>query len=88
MDCLLGCDPIIERMLDDDLIIPLVAITGGLLFGMIAVVGGIIGKVSVTRSREATKRELAAYIAEGSLDPDKAIALMNAGKSDFDFDKA
>ena len=33
-----------------------------------------------TRDRERTKREIAAYVAEGSIDADKAVAMMKAGK--------
>jgi hypothetical protein len=31
-----------------------------------------------TREREQSRRELAAYVAEGSLDPDKAIEMLKA----------
>lgn len=35
-----------------------------------------------TISRERTRREIAAYIAEGSLTPDQGEKLMRAGKSE------
>jgi hypothetical protein len=41
----------------------------------------------VSRNREATKRELAAYVAEGSLDPDKAVAMINAGRPHWEAGK-
>ena len=31
------------------------------------------------RAKETTKRELAAYVAEGSLDADKAVMMLNSG---------
>ncbi len=31
------------------------------------------------RAKEASRRELAAYVAEGTIDPDKAVAMLNAG---------
>ena len=48
---------------------------------MVAIVGGFASVVMKTRAREQTKRELAAYVAEGTLDPDKAVALINAGRT-------
>ena len=32
-----------------------------------------------TRAREKTKREMAAYVAEGSVDPEHAIKILTAG---------
>lgn len=55
-----------------------------LIFGVggtiavVAIVFTTMKNVLVNRSREQTKRELAAYVAEGTLDPDKAIAMLNA----------
>ena len=47
---------------------------------VIAIVAGSATKISVTRQREKTRREIAAYVAEGTLDPDKAIELIKAGE--------
>ncbi|MEE8458775.1 MAG: hypothetical protein V3S08_02815 [Phycisphaerales bacterium] len=54
--------------------------------GMIAIVGIVFGSVAgvmssmvKTREREQSRRELAAYVAEGTLDPDKAIEMLKAG---------
>ena len=66
----------------DDNIIPVIAIVGGLLIAMIAILSGAILKITAVRSAERTRREIAAYVAEGSIDPDKAIAMLNAGRSD------
>jgi hypothetical protein len=65
---------------------------------VIFVVGGIIAvvaiifstitsawaKVSAARAREESRREIAAYVAEGSIDAAKAIAMLNAGVPDED----
>lgn len=59
--------------------VALIAITFGCGVGVVAIIGGTIGGIMRTRAKEATKRELAAYVAEGTLDPDKAIAMINAG---------
>lgn len=64
--------------------IPVVGIVFGCATGMVAIVGGVVGGVLRTRAREQTKRELAAYVAEGTLDPDKAVAMMNAGVRRWD----
>ena len=59
--------------------IAVVAITLGCAVGIVGIIAGAIGGVMRTRAKEMTKRELAAYVAEGTLDPDKAIAIINAG---------
>ncbi len=53
--------------------------------GAIAIVGivfvsvaGAMTSVAKSRERERSRRELAAYVAEGTLDPDKAAALLRA----------
>ncbi len=57
----------------------LIALICSMLIGLIGVIGGIGMVISRNRGREITKRELAAYVAEGSIEPDKAIAILNAG---------
>jgi hypothetical protein len=68
-----------QQLIDKDYILGFVA----MIFGTIVIVTGIVFSslkaVLVSRAREKTKRELAAYIAEGSLDSDKAVALAKAG---------
>ncbi len=70
-----------RELLREDNFLAIVAISMGCLTGMVAIVGCLIGGVMRTRAREATKRELAAYVAEGTLDPDQAVAMLNAGRS-------
>jgi uncharacterized membrane protein len=60
--------------------IPILAIGGGFLVAIVAIVFGCIKSMVVGRARELTKRELAAYVAEGSMSADHAVALANAGK--------
>jgi hypothetical protein len=74
-----GCS-LVENLSSIDLL-PVLAVVGGLVIAAISIIGGIVRSVAVARAHEKTKRELAAYVAEGSIDPDKAIALLNAGKS-------
>ncbi len=60
--------------------VPLVAMAVG---GAIAIVWLIMATIDSTvkaKAREATRRELAAYVAEGSMSAADAAAIMNAGK--------
>ena len=52
---------------------------GGLLFASIVVIFGMMKSVLATRAREHTKREMAAYVAEGSVKPEDAIRILTAG---------
>ena len=62
--------------------IPLVAITGGLLVGVIAIVAGTINSISSRKQREESRREIAAYVAEGSMTPEDAERILKAGVSE------
>ncbi|UCD76399.1 MAG: hypothetical protein JSV91_05630 [Phycisphaerales bacterium] len=83
----LAQDSMCEMLTNLDLI-PLVAIIGGLLVVIIAIVFGTISGIVKTRAREETKREIAAYVAEGSIDADKAIAMLNSGGGKCDIKKS
>jgi len=57
----------------------------GLILGGLAIVGGCVtaifwhrGRVAIERAREETKREIAAYVAEGTMSAEDARVL--AGK--------
>ena len=70
-------------LLADDLIctmfsMPVVIFTVGGAVGVIAIVAGSITSITVNRARERTKREIAAYVAEGTLDADKAVEMLKA----------
>jgi len=45
---------------------------------IVAIVGGISASVLNTRSRERSRREIAAYIAEGSMTAEQGEKLMRA----------
>lgn len=54
----------------------------GVVVMAVAAVGfGMIRDIVVSRARERTRREIAAYIAEGSMSPEQGERLMNAGKN-------
>lgn len=56
----------------------LIGICGGLLLGLLGILGGVISGMYHTRARERTKREIAAYIAEGSMTPEQGEKLLKA----------
>jgi hypothetical protein len=60
--------------------IALVAIVGGLGVAALGILVGTIGSVVRTRTREATKREVSAYVAEGSMSPEDAERIIKADK--------
>ncbi len=66
-------------LVKDENFIAIIAIVLGSAMGLTCIVGGTIAGVMKTRAKEMTKRELAAYVAEGSLDADKAVMMLNAG---------
>ena len=51
-----------------------------ILIVAIVCITSMIKNVSVERARQATKRELAAYVAEGSIQAQDAIQMLNAGR--------
>lgn len=63
-------------------LVPVVAIGGGLLFAAFIVACGVMRSISVSKAKESTKRELAAYVAEGSIHPDDAVRILAAGQDD------
>lgn len=62
-------------------VIPIVAIVFGLTFAAFCMVVGAVKSVMMNRQREQSRREIAAYIAEGSMTPDEGERLLNAGLS-------
>jgi hypothetical protein len=67
------------NLIDQGEFVPVLAITLGATIGLVAIVSGAVGGIMKTRARETTRREIAAYVAEGSISPDDAVAMLNAG---------
>ncbi len=65
--------------INDDLI-GFVGLTGGLLIAALWIVTSAIVSVSRNARREETRREIAAYVAEGSMTPDDAERILKAGR--------
>ncbi len=55
-----------------------VFVVGGVI-AITAIVFGSVKHILVARGREKTKREIAAYVAEGSIEPEKAVEMLKAG---------
>jgi hypothetical protein len=66
------------RNIDSDALTGIIAILGGFTVAIVAIVGSNIAETRARREREETKRELAAYVAEGSLSLDQAERLICA----------
>ena len=68
-----------DRLIDSGMVIPLVAIVLGCGTGMVAIIATAIARTTVSRHREQTRREIAAYVAEGTISPQDAVVMLNAG---------
>ena len=64
--------------MNDGLIIPVLAIGLSFLVALVAIIFGVVKSIMETKAREETKRELAAYIAEGSMTPEDAERIVKA----------
>ena len=69
-----------DRMFD--MPVPLFLIGG--VIAIVAIISCTVTKVAVSRSRERTRREIAAYVAEGTIDPDKGVEMMKVGAKEVD----
>jgi hypothetical protein len=59
--------------------ITMLAIGGGLMIAIISIIMGTVKSTTRTKEREQSRREIAAYIAEGSMTPEDGRKLMDAG---------
>ncbi|MEE9130910.1 MAG: hypothetical protein V3T84_12900 [Phycisphaerales bacterium] len=78
---LANMDRVIHDVISSPFSIPLAAIICGCGVWMVCSISCAVSKVLVARGQERTRRELAAYVAEGTLHPDQAVAMLNAGRS-------
>lgn len=68
-------DPMLGQVLDKGVLIPLL-IAGSIV--SVSIVRAVCG-VFKANARERTRREIAAFIAEGSMSPEQGERLMKAG---------
>lgn len=81
LDTLLACEFVDFYSLDiEDEAIPLLAIAGGVLFLLVTVAVHALRNITLGRAREASRREIAAYVAEGSMSAEEGERLLNAGR--------
>lgn len=67
--------PIIEA----DTLIPIIAIVGGFLIAIIGMISNTVRQNARVREREQSRREVAAYVAEGSMSAEDAERILKAG---------
>jgi hypothetical protein len=71
-------DEILETLVhNDDVFIPLIFAVVGIVWIVFGTLTGMVKAVA----RERTRREIAAYIAEGSMSPEQGERLMGAGQA-------
>ncbi len=71
---------LVNRLLNEDVWVPLLFAASIVSIILIRTIGGVLRSAS----RERTRREIAAYIAEGSMSPEQGERLMKAGKGGRD----
>lgn len=56
-----------------------IAVCGAFAIPLVAIIGGFARSIRREREREQTRREVAAYVAEGSMSADDAAKILEAG---------
>ncbi|MEM9064528.1 MAG: hypothetical protein AAGB51_03450 [Planctomycetota bacterium] len=59
-------------------LIPIIAVGGGITVALVSITMGFWSGVQKRKQAEASRREIAAYVAEGSMTPQDAERLLNA----------
>jgi hypothetical protein len=77
----LACDEFIVQLFEEDGFIAISVISLICATIIVGTITGAIASIFKTRAKEMTRRELAAYVAEGSLRPEDAVAVLNGGKN-------
>ena len=65
-------------------IVPLVAVGGGFAIIIISIIFRTIRHFVSTKAKEETKREIAAYVAEGSISPEDAERILKADRPSWE----
>jgi hypothetical protein len=63
------------------ILIPIIAIGGAFITAVTAIIAGVTRRSIQARAFEQSRREIAAYVAEGSITPDDAAKLLAAGRN-------
>lgn len=59
-------------------LIPIAAILVGGVIAVVSILGAYVTSQTRTKEREQSRREIAAYVAEGSMSPDEGERLLRA----------
>lgn len=65
-------------------VIPIISIGGAFAVAIVGIVANAIRKTVTSKAREESRREIAAYVAEGSMSAEEGAKLLEAGKSRWD----
>lgn len=72
-------DNLVQTIVEnEDTMIPIVIFGIGGIVAVVAIVFGSIKRISINSEREKSRRDIAAYIAEGSMTPEDGAKLMSA----------
>jgi len=71
--------PVLTLASDLEDAIPIIAMGGGIVIAIVGMISTTIRKSLATKAHEESRREIAAYVAEGSMTPDDAYKLLSAG---------
>lgn len=63
-----------------DDIVKIIVVSGGIFIAVVAIVFGMVAGMLRNRQTERTRREVAAYVAEGSMTADEGERLLRAGR--------
>jgi hypothetical protein len=66
---------------------PMIALVGGLAIALVMIVGQLVKSTLAQRAREQSRREIAAYVAEGSMTAEEGARLMDAGLKSWEREK-
>ncbi|MBL8765071.1 MAG: hypothetical protein JNM07_12460 [Phycisphaerae bacterium] len=61
-------------------LIQLIAVGGAFAVPIVGIIAGMVYAASKNKQREQSRREIAAYVAEGSITPDHARMLLDEGE--------
>jgi hypothetical protein len=73
-----------ELLQNTDDLLPIAVIFLGCCVAVVGIICGSIISIRKTRMREITKREIAAYVAEGAMTPEQGERLLRADHDDDD----
>tara|TARA_Y100000815_G_scaffold255713_1_gene262815 strand:- start:5 stop:217 length:213 start_codon:yes stop_codon:yes gene_type:complete len=66
--------------MSDATVVPIVAMGLGTLIVVISIIFGVVKRIVVSRATETSRREIAAYVAEGAMTAEEGERLLQAGK--------